>query len=167
MAPTDIVIAEAMSQQQSNNNYGSDFESSGILTSTQTESIPSRGDYDTDSEFEAALLSLAQHLPKPPAAPSDYGSDFDTDGEEAVGELLAQLEGVSVKPLVLENIIEDVSSRCHAHVPLFSSQASHKSATEDQMDSGGSAQMERDAGGELQPPVSGIGRVTFGLLNSS
>lgn len=38
---------------------------------------------------------------------SDYGSDLDTDGEQAIAELLSELEAGAPKPFVLESIEED------------------------------------------------------------
>lgn len=56
-------------------------------------------------------------------AQSDYGSDID---EEIFQELLEELEGLSVEPLLLE---EHEFQQTAVHVPLFSSQGSTK--TED------------------------------------
>lgn len=52
---------------------------------------------------------------------SDYGSDID---EETINGLLNELEGVSVKPLVLEDIEEYELEQCILRIPLFSSQGS-------------------------------------------
>jgi len=48
---------------------------------------------------------------------SDYGSDFDTDGEQLVNELLSQAETDSSQYLVLESIEEDASAVTVAHIP--------------------------------------------------
>ena len=56
-------------------------------------------------------------------SPSDYGSDLD---EEIVLDLLAEIEGVSVEPLVLEPLEDHESQQILARVPLFSSQVSTK-----------------------------------------
>lgn len=56
-------------------------------------------------------------------AQSDYGSDID---EETITNLLNELEGDSVKPLVLENIEEHELEQCLLRIPLFSSQGSIK-----------------------------------------
>jgi len=57
-------------------------------------------------------------------AQSDYGSDLD-DG--VVQDLLAEIEGVSVEPLVLEPLEDHESQQIFARIPLFSSQASTRS----------------------------------------
>jgi hypothetical protein len=60
---------------------------------------------------------------------SDYGSEFDTDTEQILAELLTGLAGGSGKSLVLESIVEDDNRRCVAHLPKRSSQnTSHSTA---------------------------------------
>lgn len=74
-------------------------------------------------------------------ARSDYGSDID---EEALQELLIELEGISVEPLLLEALEEHESHGTVVHIPVFSSQGSTKtestqyySAVEEQLLEGG------------------------------
>jgi len=54
-------------------------------------------------------------------AQSDYGSDLD-DG--VVQDLMTEIEGVSVEPLVLEPLEDHESQQIFARVPLLSSQVS-------------------------------------------
>lgn len=63
---------------------------------------------------EAIDLGLAE-------AQSDYGSDIDA---EVLQELLIELEGVSVEPLLLETLEEHESQQTAVHIPIFSSQGS-------------------------------------------
>ncbi len=48
---------------------------------------------------------------------SDYGSDFDSDGEQLVNELLSQAETDSSQYLILESIEEDAAAVTVAHIP--------------------------------------------------
>jgi hypothetical protein len=71
----------------------------------------------------AALTTPASETIASAEAQSDYGSDID---EETITVLFNELESVSVKPLVLEDIEEHELEQCLLHIPLFSSQGSTK-----------------------------------------
>ena len=69
----------------------------------------------------AALTTPASGTIASAETQSDYGSDID---EETLTDLFNELESVSVKPLVLEDIEEHELEQCLLHIPLFSSQGS-------------------------------------------
>ncbi|KAK5188013.1 hypothetical protein LTR16_008935, partial [Cryomyces antarcticus] len=56
------------------------------------------------------LVKLQQRTPQPPVtdAESDYGSDFDTDGEQALNDILTEADSASQSDIsnVLETIEE-------------------------------------------------------------
>jgi hypothetical protein len=94
-------------------------------------------DYD-DSDVDEALLEASQTALLPVHATAadnasigdagtDYGSDLDSEAEEEVTKLLAELDSVNV---VTEPIIEEENESGRkrlAHVPNFSSQSDSKS----------------------------------------
>lgn len=71
----------------------------------------------------AELTTPASEAIASAEAQSDYGSDID---EETITNLLNEVDSVSVKPLLLEEIEEHELEQCLLQIPLFSSQASVK-----------------------------------------
>ena len=141
----------------------SDGDSNDNHLPTQNELISSQGNssnYGSELNLEDVLQATQEEPVILPKALSDYGSDFDTDGEEAIQELLTKVEDFGGKPLVLESLEEDVTSGCLAYVPLFSSQGSRRttgrlylSALEEQETRPAQAKIEYDTGGEAQLQV--------------
>lgn len=81
---------------------------------------------------------MALSMTSPESPSSDYGSDFDTDGEETVQALLGSLEVNPIDSLALEPLVEDDNkSICIAHVPKSSQESgttAYFSAPEEQVE---------------------------------
>ncbi|TKA63803.1 hypothetical protein B0A49_06323 [Cryomyces minteri] len=71
------------------------------------------------------LVKLEQRTPQPPVtdAGSDYGSDFDTDGEQALNDILTEADGASQSDIfnVLESIEEHEPAPSTVRVPKVQS----------------------------------------------
>jgi hypothetical protein len=78
------------------------------------------------SDVDEVLLEAAsqvQHVSADDAG-TDYGSEFDSDVDEEITRILAELDGVRV---VTEPIVEEENEsgrKCLAHIPNFASQGS-------------------------------------------
>jgi hypothetical protein len=89
-------------------------------------------DYGSDFDLSALLEIQARDAPTAilPAGGSEYGSDFDTNEQLLLAELLNELEDVDVKSLVIDGLEDDVTDVTNlAKVPKYSSQGSHQTAS--------------------------------------
>jgi hypothetical protein len=94
--------------------------SESLPATPQIASVEAQSEYSSNLEHDHLLtVNPSAH---PSDTRSDYGSEFDTDTEQILEELLTGVGGGSGKSLVLESIVEDDNKRSVAYLPKCSSQ---------------------------------------------